>query len=258
MSVYNKPNCDSPFKDYPSVELVNPPTSIVIPLGNGSKQRNLELRCALRSIETYLSNVGEVFIIGELPDFVTNVIHIPFEEDKRLRYRDRNIMLKMKAACEDERVSDDFLMLHDDHFLLAPYEADKFPYYHHGIMQAVDNQYGQTKQNTINAFGKDRINDYDCHCPILFNKQMFLRTVSIPDWNIRFGYCLKTLYCVSNGIEGEQVEDLKIRYLSAELDIRKAIEGRKWFSIGDKAFNYTDMGKVLSELYPVKSRYERD
>lgn len=236
-------------------------TSICIPLGAGSKQHNLELRCALRSIETYLSNVGEVFIIGELPDFVTNVIHIPFTEDPRIRYRDRNIMLKIKAACEDERVSEDFLMVHDDHFLLASYEADKFPYYHHGIMQAGDNQYGLTKQNTINILKQnhfEEINDYDCHCPILFNKQKFRGSAMIPNWNLKFGYCIKTLYCVCNLITGEQVEDLKIRYLSAELHIRKAIEGRKWFSIGDKAFNYSDMRKVLDELYPNKSEYERE
>lgn len=239
-------------------------TSIVIPLGNGSKQKNLELRYALRSIETYLSNVGPVFIIGECPDWLTNITHLPFEEDKRTRFRDRNIMLKMKAACEDPRVSDNFLMVHDDHFLLDYYDAEHFPYYYDGYIVPSDSQYGQTKHNTIDFFdsnpsigSSDRIQNFDVHCPILFNKQLFLSCIYRADWNKWYGYCLKTLYSVLNGIKGEQTTDLKIRYISEELDIRKAIAGRKWFSIGDKAFNYSDMRMVLDELYSKPSKYEK-
>src|SRR4051812_48140009 len=109
-------------------------TDIVIPLNNRSYQKNIELRYCLRSIEKHLSGVGNVFIVGHMPEWVTNVIYIPFEEDPRNRFRDRNIMLKVSEACKDSRVSDDFLMIHDDHFLLAGYDAGAFPYYHMGPM----------------------------------------------------------------------------------------------------------------------------
>ncbi len=232
---------------------------IVIPLNNRSYQKNIELRYCLRSIEKHLSGVGNVFIIGYCPEWVQNIIHIPFEEDPRNRFRDRNIMLKMAEACKDGRVSDNFLMVHDDHFLLADYQAGDFPYYHMGPMNEGQGQYGETKQNTKSLLSfTETFNNFDCHCPILLNKQLFMRSVALADWSKWYGYCMKTLYCVMNGIEGEYIDDIKIRMPLDKEMIEKLIAGRKWFSIGDRCFQPGGMKEVLNELYPNKSKYEAD
>lgn len=229
---------------------------IVIPLGNRSTQRNKELRYCLRSIEKHLSGVGNIFIIGECPEWLQNIIHIPFTEDPRNRFRDRNICLKMQEACKDARVSDDFLMVHDDHYLLKDFCAVGFPYYHAGRLVVSDSQYGKTKENTINLLGE--VLNYDVHCPIVFNKQRFMRSVALADWSKWYGYCLKTLYCVMNGITGERVEDIKIRMPIKAEEIKQQIAGRKWFSIGDRCFAPGGMMDVLQELYPKPSKYEAD
>jgi hypothetical protein len=233
-------------------------TDICIPLNNRSTQCNLELRYCLRSIQEHLKGVSNVFLIGHKPDWVQNVIRMPAEEDPRNRFRDRNIMNKMLIACKDERVSKDFLMVHDDHFLLADYEAGAFPYYHCGHMVPNVGQYAETKQNTISLFcGRDEvINNYDTHCPILFNKERFMRTVPMPDWNRWYGYCLKTLYCITNGITGEYMDDIKIRMPLSAAEITQQLKGRKWFSIGDRCFTEGGMVDVLEELYPEPSKYE--
>ncbi len=231
-------------------------TSIIIPLNNRSQEKNIELRYCLRSIEKHLSGVGEVFIIGHCPDWVTGVIHIPFEEDARNRFRDRNIMSKMVVACKDERVSKDFLMVHDDHFLLADYEAGAFPYYHVGPMNEGQGQYGETKINTKSLIGQT--NNYDAHCPILFNKEKFMMSVALADWTKWYGYCMKTLYCVMNGIEGEYMDDIKIRMPYDQEMINNLIADRKWFSIGDRCFAPGGMKEVLQTLYSNKSKYERE
>jgi hypothetical protein len=233
-------------------------TSICIPLNNRSTVNNLELRYCLRSIEKHLSGVDEIFIIGYCPDWVQNVIHIPADEDPRNRFRDRNIMNKMVMACKDERVSDNFLMVHDDHFLLADYEAGAFPYYHMGPMNEGFGQYGDTKQNTKSLLHfQPEFNNYDCHCPIVFNKQLFMRSVALADWSKWYGYCMKTLYCVMNGIEGEYMEDIKIRMpLKADM-INDLLAGRSWFSIGDRCWTDGGMKEVLQTLYPTPSKYER-
>lgn len=233
---------------------------ICIPLNNRSTQKNLELRYCLRSIEKHLRGVGEVFIIGYCPEWVQNVTHIPFDEDPRNRFRDRNIMNKMLASCKNERVSDDFLMVHDDHFLLANYEAGAFPYYHMGPMVPNTGQYAETKRNTILTLsGKDDItqviNNYDCHCPILFDKERFIKVTQV-DWSKWYGYCLKTLYCVMNGIMGEYMDDIKIRMPLKADEIKQAIAGRSWFSIGDRCWTEGGMKEVLQTLYPNKSKYE--
>lgn len=234
-------------------------TDVVIPLGNRSTQKNTELKFALRSIDKHLSGAGKVFIVGYRPEWVTGVIHIPFTEDPRNRYRDRNIMLKMSEACKDTRVSDNFLMVHDDHFLLADYEATAFPYYHTGPMNEGCGQYGETKQNTKSLLSfTESFNNYDCHCPILFNKQLFMRSVALADWSKWYGYCLKTLYCVMNGIEGEHMDDIKIRMPLKADAIMQQIAGRNWFSVGDRCFQPSGMMEVLNELYPNKGKYEAD
>lgn len=208
----------------------------------------------LRSIEKHLSNVGNVFIVGYRPDFVTNITHIPAEDDPRNRFRDRNICNKIIAACNDKRVSDNFLMVHDDHFLLEDYDASAFPYYHCGPLVPAQGQYAHTKENTISVLGST--NNYDTHCPILFNKEKFMRSVALADWSVWYGYCLKTLYCVLNGIEGEYAEDMKIRMPLEYHEIIRLISGRKWFSIGDRCFVPNGMKEVLQDLYTVKSNYE--
>jgi hypothetical protein len=229
-------------------------TDIVIPLNNRSTQKNIELKYCLRSIERYLSGVGNIFIIGYCPDWVTGCIHIPADEDPRNRFRDRNIMNKMMIACKDERVSDDFLMVHDDHFLLADYEAGAFPYYHMGLINEGQGQYGDTKQNTRALIGQT--NNYDCHCPILFNKEKFIK-VTRADWSKWYGYCLKTLYCVMNGIQGEYMKDIKIRMPLKAKEINQMIAGRPWFSIGDRCWTEGGMKEVLQMLYSTPSKYER-
>jgi len=233
-------------------------TDIIIPLNNRSTQKNIELKYCLRSVEKHLSGVGNIFIIGHCPDWVQNVIHIPAEEDPRNRFRDRNIMNKMVIACKDERVSDDFLMVHDDHFLLADYEAESFPYYQCGDLVPNEGQYAVTKRNTISLLAlEEPLKNYDCHCPILFNKERFLRSAALADWSKWYGYCLKTLYCIMNGIEGERMEDIKIRMPLKTDEINSMITDRSWFSIGDRCWTEGGMKEVLQRLYPNKSRYER-
>ncbi len=170
-------------------------------------------------------------------------------------------MLKIAAACSDDRVTEDFLMVHDDHFLLSPVNVSSFPVVHHGIMKPGIGQYASTKQNTINLLcgdPHDVIYDYDSHCPILFNKQRFMNTVyKMVDWNQWYGYCMKTLYCVLNGISGTLMEDLKIRLPLKADEIKQQIHGRNWFSIGDKCFTDNGMSDVLAELYPHPSKYEQ-
>ncbi len=231
---------------------------IVIPLGARSTQKNQELRYCLRSIEKHLTGVGNVFIIGHCPEWLLNVNHISCTEDARNRFRDRNIMLKMAKACNDLRVSDNFLMVHDDHFLLTDYEISAFPYYHMGPMNEGHGQYGETKQNTKSLLSfAESFNNYDCHCPVVFNKQLFMRSVALADWSKWYGYCLKTLYCVMNGIEGEHIDDIKIRMPLKVDKIKQQIADRKWFSIGDRCFQPGGMWDVLNELYPKKSRFEK-
>jgi hypothetical protein len=239
-------------------------TSIVVPLasnGFGSRWNDQELRYCLRSIQKHLSGYGDIFIIGKAPKWCKNAIEIPAEDDDKTFWKERNIYRKILKACEDPRVTDDFLFMNDDHFLLRDYAAGEFPYYYHGVIAdhlAREDQYGNTIKNTWSLFDGN-IRHYDIHCPILYNKDRFSRYLRIPDWGKKYGYCIKSLYGHVReilGAESVNYPDLKIdtENLNGK-QIKEMIAGRHWFSIGNRA-KMGGMEGVLMELYPNKSKYE--
>lgn len=235
-------------------------TSIVIPLGNGSRWSDTELRYCLRSITKHLTGYDDIFIVGEKPEWLKGVVHIPCPDyGDKTYHKERNIFEKIMAACKDERVTDYFLFMNDDHFLLQDFEAGIFPYYCHGwlneFMTVTD--YKHTVWNTMEIYKDWHAVYFDIHCPIVYNKRRFEYYLHDLDWGKKFGYCIKTIYCNSTiGFKAIEYPDLKINEVYSSDQIRKLIAGRPWFSIGDKA-REGGLLKVLNELYPNKSMYEK-
>lgn len=217
-------------------------TDIVIPyrITNHTK----ELRYCMRSIETYLTGVGQVFIVGDLPDWIQNVVHIPFADNPDWRYKERNIYEKTQAACNDERVSDPFLFMNDDHYLLGRMAASSTPYLYGNCLTS--GKYNDTTlSNTFGVLGSWAF--YDIHFPILYSKERYKRAVGRVDWNKHYGYCIKSLYCCYNEIQGARVDDQKLRLPNER-------PTGTWFSTSDKSFTES----IMQELYPNKSKYESE
>ena len=176
---------------------------VVYVLGTGSMWDNNELRFSLRSICRNLQNVRNVVVVGERPDFLQNVIHIPagdiFEPGTNA---DGNIITKVLAACNSEQVSDDFLFINDDHLVLKAMNVGDVPAFHKGDMTTFDAQYwklnywrGRLKQTMeVLASGCYPTMHYDCHTPILFNKHVFREVVRRFDYASGTGYTMKSLY----------------------------------------------------------------
>lgn len=233
--------------------------SIVLPYKH-SLWNDTEIRYSLRSIEKHLHNYGELFIIGDKPKGITNYIHIPFVDDTRRVYKERNIYLKVMEAVNDTRVTEDFLFVNDDHFLNSDYDADKFPYYY-GDWPVRTDMYKQTISNTLPYIEDDGLDNacfYDVHCPMLFNKTLFVFLVStLIDWNVKAGYCMKSLY--ANLIllfnRKEYYPDLKIKTIERPYDFMNLIKDRLWFSTDDQMRD-NSMEALLKNIYPNKSKWE--
>lgn len=230
---------------------------VVIPLGRGSEY-NHELRYSLRGIEKYLSNYRNIIVVGECPSFLKNVIHIPMQD---LSNKQHNIMLKVLAACNDERVSDKFLFWNDDFFLLKPVDAVNYPYYHNGYLynqmlkRSPNDYYTMSMANTYNALNNPSSMHFDIHCPIVYDKAAVKQIMGKYDWTIRHGYIVKSLYANNLGIEGEKMGDCKIDKPFQPEEILKTIEGRHIFSVGNRGTT-SNLYKVLQSLYISKSKYE--
>lgn len=236
--------------------------SLVFPLGVGSKNGNLELKMCLRGVEKHLSNIGEIFIIGEKPDWIQNVTWKSKKDERSSRYKEKNIYQKIRVASKIGEVSENFLFMNDDHFLLSDFDATNFPYHYKcnltDTMQKNNGNYRKTMNHTrkyLLSKGYEEL-DFDTHCPIIYNKELFLRTFEEIDWNREYGYGIKSLYCGLNGIKGEQYPDCKIQKKMTKQEIDSTINGRLYFSIGDAGLN-DEMKATLLELYPNSSKYEK-
>lgn len=234
---------------------------VVYPIGRGSRHHNVELRYSLRSMVKHLRGVRNVYVIGDIPEWITGVNAIHFTERW---HKQRNIMSKLMQVCMMPEVSEEFMMVHDDHFFLEEADAHTFPYYWgrllHESMQDLQpgNVYRHTLRNTIHALlsKNHALKNFDIHCPMRFNKKLFTEVMARYDWNERFGFVIKSLYANTAGIDGEQMSDLKIRKSFKREELLSMLQDRKWFSCSDDALN-EDLKKIMEELYPDESKYEQ-
>jgi len=256
-------------------------TDILIPLGQGSRHDNLELRYCLRSIEKHLIGVRNVFIVGDKPEWLRGVVYIPERDNPNNWMRAHNIYRKIMAGIKfsfinlsakpsvnkfevfDLELSDNFLFMNDDHFLLTDYVAGEFPYYHRGAvdLQALEHHKPQQLQmaNTAYMLEDNAFLDFDIHCPVVYNKRLFQNIFSrLPEKWPEYGYGIKSFYN-NQGCDitnWAPCEDLKFSEPAMKESIYRLLEGRPWFSIGDRCLKSGGMKEVLQELYPDKSKYE--
>lgn len=230
---------------------------IVIPVLK-SKYNYIDLRYALRSIEKHLKGYGDIYIVGgRIPKF-KNLKYIPAVDDRSSKFKERNIYRKIVKACNTPSISEDFLFMNDDHFLLKDFEADKFPFYHKGelidSMAKNTGNYRKTLNHTKKLLTEANLPtlNFDTHCPIIYNKQYFLHTFTNINWNLYYGYGIKTLYSAFNHIEGIYEKDCKINN-KTNTEMLAKISGRDWFSTGAIS---KGMLEVFEQLYPQKSKYE--
>jgi hypothetical protein len=235
---------------------------ILIPLANKPDSNFIELKYCLRSIEKYGLNVGNIYIVGAKPNWIQNVLHIPMNDPyNKVFGKARNILNKILTGCKSE-ISENFIMFNDDFFLLQQTDLENYPYYssNSSIPQIMNrpnhDTYKQTFIRTARLLNQNIIS-FECHRPILFNKNKFINT--FLDIGLNYDYLIRTYYGIKNITECEEIKiissDLKINHPTTYDKIKENIKDAEIFSTTDLAVN-NEMLKVLEELYPNKSKYE--
>lgn len=178
-------------------------TDIIYALGSGSKWNNYEILLSIRSLCKYLKNFGNIYIVGENPGFLKNIIHIPCDDIFPPEINaDGNIINKVLTACSIPEISEDFLFINDDHIFLKPIHVLDIPPFHKGDMSAFpesyfyNNAWRQRLAATRDILLKNNLSalHFDCHTPILFNKKLFPDVIRRFDYQKGFGYTMKSLY----------------------------------------------------------------
>lgn len=207
---------------------------LVMPVLYGSN--GLDRKYALRSISANISNLGKLHILDGM-------------DDTRPMHKERSIYLKIMKAVEDKSVSSTFLVVHDDHFVLTPYNS--FPWYYQ-TPTTYRKTYATTMQNTFAITGGER--DYDVHCPFVVSKAGFKKLAKL-DWNKPYGYGIKTMYAHMNKIDGELCTDLKLRDVYSRQEMDNMMRNRDWFSTSDNVMKGGVLSWIVSR-FKEKSKWE--
>lgn len=228
---------------------------LVYVLGSGSIHKNIELRYSLKSVERFMTGYRNIYVVGEHPGFEGNFIHIPYPDEGR--NKQDNIKRKLVAACQHPDISESFVMMNDDYFLLKEVDASQMPFYYHGNVAMAfrrkrkQGHYKRALQNTINelSFRDLPLRYFDVHAPMIINKYRFLEIINSFNWNERDGYVIKSVYANSLKIEGTPYDDCNVNIVcESRPQIVEMIGSRFMFSIGDSGLN-EPMLAFLAELY---------
>lgn len=206
---------------------------------------NEELKYSLRSLKNI--NHGNVFIAGYKPSWANKRIkHIATEQDQE-KYQ--NVKHNLMAAMEDVRLSDDFILMNDDFFIMKPAKqlpalrrlkdiehyievfsrVDKHSYYVEGMKNTIE---------VLSMWGVESRYSYELHTPMLFNKQKLkhLRAKLPDDRPVH----LRTLYGNYYNIGGSPIADVKV--LDDEQDVAFS---QQFLSTTDSSFRDGKIGDFI-------------
>lgn len=211
----------------------------------------IELKYALRGIETHLTGWENVYLIGDRPEWYVGSHAYYSDIAGRKEY---NIYKKLLVASKLFHVNDSFVLWNDDHFLLKKLDVKGIRYWYNQSLEEeakrpASSRYRIHLQNTMNLLNGG--NNYDIHVPIIFNKGKFHELFS----NRTDELCVKSFYTNQVEHQPEQMDDLKINGWFTYDEILAKIQGRLFFSTGTALC--APMLDVLEKLYPYKSKFER-
>lgn len=219
----------------------------------GPEKKYEEFRFSLRSAEKNIS-FRSLFVVGSKPDWLTNV---NYTENHPEGCKASRIMQNIKLICENPDVSEKFIFMNDDYFLLRPFD---FKYWHKGTLRdrmevLKTGDYYRHLLATEMALKKRGFStlQFDLHYPIIYEKKKLLEVIEMYDWNIPDGYTMKSLYCNTLGIDGEYKEDCKA-YKNENWSLWTS--GKEMFSTSDTNFN-KECKNFLLNLYPEPSKFEK-
>lgn len=242
---------------------------VVIPYIESKAWEENEIRYCLRGIEKHVKNLGTVHVIGHPPAFLREVVSHKANLNSNIHNKEPNIFRKVIYACQNPEISDPFLFMNDDHFLLQDVSID-YPFYHSGTLLAkipaekrTFTPYQRCCLRTaceLSVKGFPILN-YDVHLPIIIYKQNFLDAVSQFNWNTEgIGLVMKSIYGnfvfqYNKSILVQLITDCKIQKGYEWESILAKTKNRPAFSIGDTGLNI-QLKTYIDSLYPDKSRFE--
>lgn len=217
--------------------LYNKSMDCVYILGSGSLANNEELRLSLRSLHENMIDLGKIYVVGEDPGFLPP--DMLFHSNDCYKEKWKNAYHKVCVACGIFELSDDFLLMNDDFFMIEPFEGAEFPFY------ALKNSNGGTCGQ----------HSFHIHCPIRLNKEMYLKMPFSMDQKA----CRspRTFYGNFYKAPPKFCGDFVVHVGEGMKPPEEQIVGLPCFSIGDHAMLYAPFRKWLEYQFTEPSPFEK-
>ena len=224
---------------------------VLYTLGNGSLYENQEIKQSIRLLQKHVK-YDRLFIIGEEIKLQTNYLFIPFKDQLT---RTNNVFRKIVEVCENYDISDDFLYMMDDVFILKDIDIDNYPMYHSGDLKDLPQvgAYFQELMNTKMFLVKHNkpILNFGVHCPIVYNKKKIMEIDSFFWKEVNSGEkkALNPRILYGNYTDGNKVftKDCKLIRDYPMEELKSLLKDKEWFSIGSRSYE-GNIKKYLEEL----------
>lgn len=218
-----------------------------------------ELKYSLRSLQNIPHD--KVFFVGGCPRWAKNVIHIPTEQTGT-KYK--NTTGNLITACNDNRISANFILMNDDFFILEPIKSptkelnlylgtvqsyiDKLKK-RHPTGSAYITGMEQTKK-FLQGLGVNNPLSYELHIPFVLNKKKFLKMFELPGAKDIPCFHKRTVYGNLHLKGGTDTQDVKIFFNSGFVPKKLG----KFLSCDDMCFYI--LHNFLLNKFHKKSVYE--
>jgi hypothetical protein len=242
---------------------------VVYIMDDRSKRANIELMFSLRSVKQHLKNYRKIHIFGadmsQLIKSTATVKHhiIPPTEGPNHLVKKHKLI---NIICQDDSVSEDFILISDDCFLLEDHDANKLPFYYSGTL--TDRFEGYRNQNSVSLLNlrdtikilkennrKDKY--YNTHTPLMLNKKKFLdlgKDFYLEEFEK--GLLYKSLYCNYYKKRGKTTILRLIYWKCSEEVLEARLTKAPYFAVNDSGLTLVVI-KFLQNTFPKKLSWEK-
>lgn len=212
---------------------------------------NEEFRYSIRSVCKNMP-YRRIWVFGGCPRSIVPDVRVRVEQEGKTKWDKVHAMFKM--AAENKEISDNFILMNDDFFIMKPME--KIEPIHRGLLEdhvkvLGTGQYRRMLEG-IDAELKKRGEtsySYELHTPFVYNKKKLLKLLNDnPDLR-----CTRTMYGNIYKIGGKRASDVKIFSSTPNFDYKNS----PLLSTDDPMVKPTcDTWRYIMKQFPGQCKYE--
>jgi hypothetical protein len=225
-------------------------------------ERNDELRHSLRSLVNLPHDA--VWLVGYRPSWVdpAAVLHIPTVQGQEVARKHENTWVAWWAMAETRGISDDFILMNDDFFIMRP--VVELVNEHAGPLLDWIDAMGNIRtvarmRHTITALaGAGRATSllaYETHAPMVLNRHGLAEAMAFGqayrNRALSPPLCKRSLYGNYHGVPAVLAPDQKVR------DNLTVPRRAPIISTSDTTWKYGKVGQFVAAAFPEPSLYER-